>query len=139
MASCRAGEHGFPPTRTGCVRRSVVAASVAAPWIVPSSVFGATAPSNRIQVGCIGVGNQGIGILRRFLNNDDVQLVAVCDVNKASYGYKTEEQYLGRDPACKEVNAYYREKAGAAVSGVAGIAETRIAHLAQTCDESLHR
>jgi predicted dehydrogenase len=62
---------------------------------------------------CIGVGNQGIGILRRFLKNDDVQVVAVCDVNRGSYGYKTDEQFLGREPARKEVDAYYRGKAGA--------------------------
>ncbi|MFV1966965.1 MAG: Gfo/Idh/MocA family protein, partial [Pirellulaceae bacterium] len=93
-------------------RGFAAAASMAAPWIVPSSVFGATAPSHRIHVACIGVGNQGIGILRRFLKNDDVQIVAVCDVNKASYGYKTDNQFLGRDPASKEVDAYYREKAG---------------------------
>ncbi len=84
----------------------------AIPWIVPASVFGAAAPSNRIQVACIGTGNQGIGILRRFLQNDDVQIVGVCDVNKGSYGYKTEDQFLGREPGCEEVNSYYAKKAG---------------------------
>jgi predicted dehydrogenase len=88
-------------------------ATGAVPWIAPSSVFGATAPSNRIQVACIGTGNQGIGILRRFMKNDDVQVVAVCDVNTASYGYKTDDQYLGRAPACQEVDKYYGQKAGA--------------------------
>jgi predicted dehydrogenase len=95
-------------SRRAILRRgTVVAGSLALPWIVPSSVFGAWAPSNRIQVACIGTGNQGIGILRRFMNNQDVQLVAVCDVNTASYGYKTDDQYLGRGPAQKEVDAYY--------------------------------
>jgi predicted dehydrogenase len=84
----------------------------AVPLVVPASVFGATAPSNRIQVACIGTGNQGIGILRRLLSNDDVQIVAVCDVNKGSYGYKTEEQFLGREPACEEVDQYYADKLG---------------------------
>ena len=83
---------------------SIVTASVVAPWVVPSSVFGANAPGNRVQVACIGVGNQGIGILRRFMKNEDVQIVAVCDVNRASYGYKSEDQFLGRDPACKEAS-----------------------------------
>lgn len=100
-------------SRRGFLKRtSVMAASAAAPWIVPSSVFGAAAPSKRINVACIGTGNQGIGILRRFLKNDDVRIVAVCDVNTASHGYKSEDQYLGREPACKEVDEYYGQKTG---------------------------
>src|SRR5678816_3399866 len=35
-------------------------ASVALPWIVPSSLFGAEAPSNKITVGFIGVGSHGV-------------------------------------------------------------------------------
>lgn len=100
--------------RRGFLRASTASTAAAAlPWIVPSSVFGRSAPSNRIQVGCIGVGNQGIAILRRFMENTDVQIVAVCDVNTASYGYRSEDQFLGREPARKEVNKYYAEKAGA--------------------------
>ncbi|MHB8901450.1 MAG: Gfo/Idh/MocA family protein [Thermoguttaceae bacterium] len=87
-------------------------AALALPCIVPSSVFGAAAPSNRIQVACIGTGNQGAGILKRFLENDDVQVVAVCDVNTASHGYRDESQYLGREPARKMVNDHYRDKSG---------------------------
>ncbi len=102
-------------TRREFMKRSAaMVATTAGPWIVPASVFGATAPSNRIQVACIGTGNQGIGILRRFIQNDDVQIVAVCDVNTASYGYRSEDQYLGREPARKEVDEYYAEKTDAA-------------------------
>jgi predicted dehydrogenase len=86
------------------------AAAVAAPWVVPRSVFGVTAPSERINVASIGTGNQGIAILRKFLANDDVQIVAVCDVNRGSYGYKTEQQFLGREPACEEVGKHYAGK-----------------------------
>jgi len=86
------------------------AGSALAAWVVPASVLGATAPSNRINVACIGTGNQGIGILRRFMKNEDVQIVAVCDVNRGSYGYKTDDQFLGREPACEEVEAYYANK-----------------------------
>ena len=96
-------------------RRSFLKAAswvAGAPWIVPSSVFGATAPSNRIHVGCIGIGNQGIGILKRFLKNDDVQVVAVCDVNTASHGYKSDDQFLGRDPGLAEVEKHYAGKTG---------------------------
>ena len=37
-----------------------VAGSFLAPTIVPASVFGKTAPSDRITVGCIGLGRQTV-------------------------------------------------------------------------------
>jgi predicted dehydrogenase len=52
------------------------------PNLVPSSVFGATAPSNRIQLGCIGVGPQGRGDMGNFLNQGSCRVVAACDVYK---------------------------------------------------------
>ncbi len=96
-------------SRRGFVKR-VASAAFAAPWIVPSSVLGAHAPSNRIHIACIGIGNQGIGILKRFLRNDDVQVVAVCDVNTGSHGYKSKKQFLGREPGLQEVEQYYAKK-----------------------------
>ena len=90
--------------------RSACAAAAVAPYFVPASVFGAAAPSNRIALGCIGVGNQGMAILKRFLEHDDCQVVAVCDVNRASYGYRDENQYLGRDPARQHVEAHYADR-----------------------------
>jgi predicted dehydrogenase len=80
------------------------------PYFVPSSVFGGTAPSNRINIACIGTGNQGFNNMRAFLQNDDARVVAVCDVNKASFGYKHPSQYYGREPAKKEVNDFYARK-----------------------------
>jgi predicted dehydrogenase len=55
------------------------------PYIVPSSVFGAegsVAPSERIVIGCIGVGSQGTSNMSAFLNKPDVKIIAVCDVDK---------------------------------------------------------
>ena len=101
---------GLCSNRRGFLKATAVAAL---PWIVPSSVFGANAPSNRINVACIGTGNQGAGILKRFLENDDVQVVAVCDVNTASYGYRDDDQYLGREPGRKAVDDHYGTKLGA--------------------------
>ena len=89
---------------------TVLASAAGASLILPASVRGATAPSNRITVACIGTGNQGFNILQQFLKNDDAQIVAVCDVNRASYGYKDDSQFLGREPAQKAVNAHYAEK-----------------------------
>jgi predicted dehydrogenase len=51
------------------------------PTIVPSSVFGARAPSERVVMGCIGVGNMGSSDLKAFKNNPNAQVVAVCEVD----------------------------------------------------------
>jgi predicted dehydrogenase len=56
-------------------------AAFAWPTIVPSSVFGAAAPSNRLTVGCIGLGGQGSGNMKGFNAKKDCAVVAVCDVD----------------------------------------------------------
>ena len=64
----------------------VTAGAMAFPYIVPSSALGkagGVAPSNRIVMGAIGTGLQGVSDLRGFLGIDEVQVVAVCDVDKA--------------------------------------------------------
>ena len=56
------------------------------PYFVPASALGKDgrpAPSERIVMGGIGIGNQGGGDQGVFLGRDDVQYVAVCDVKKA--------------------------------------------------------
>ncbi|GAF78741.1 unnamed protein product, partial [marine sediment metagenome] len=61
------------------------AAAVAAPMIVPASALGrdgATPPSERVTLGCIGVGNRGSSNMRHFLREPRVQVVAVCDVDR---------------------------------------------------------
>jgi predicted dehydrogenase len=66
-------------------RRSVLkllAASAAAPLILPSRLFGANAPSNTVTVGCIGVGWQGGINLDSLLALDDCRVIAVCDVDE---------------------------------------------------------
>jgi predicted dehydrogenase len=82
-------------------------AALAAFSIVPARVLGAHAPSTRINVAVIGTGNQGTPDMQLFLTEDDVQVVAVCDVNRASGGYRNADQFLGREPARKLVDAYY--------------------------------
>ena len=57
--------------------------AISFPYIVSSSALGRAgnaAASNRITVGCIGVGPQGTGVMRNFLAQKDAQVVAVCDV-----------------------------------------------------------
>jgi len=61
-------------------------ALAAAPLIVPASVLGrggAVAPSERIVLGAIGIGGRGSYVLGCFLEEEDVQFVAICDVKEA--------------------------------------------------------
>jgi predicted dehydrogenase len=96
---------------------SAIAAAGAAPYFAPSSVFGANAPSNRTTLAAIGVGNQGALILERFLKLPQCQVVAVCDVNRGSHGYKDESQFLGREPGREMVETFYAKQQGAGYQG----------------------
>ena len=74
-------------TRRNFLKRSagLLFSTTALPLIIPDSAFGGSgkvAPSNRIVIGCIGVGPQGRGDMGNFLNQKDAQVVAVCDVKK---------------------------------------------------------
>ncbi|HKJ67163.1 MAG TPA: Gfo/Idh/MocA family oxidoreductase [bacterium] len=51
------------------------------PWMFPPMVRGQQRALNKITIGCIGVGRMGRGDLREILEFDDVQVVAVCDVD----------------------------------------------------------
>jgi predicted dehydrogenase len=79
------GDNSF---RNGVSRRDFLKASAAAATgafafsIVPSTVFGATAPSERVGLGMIGVGLQGTSNLKGFMGNPGFQVVAVCDVDR---------------------------------------------------------
>jgi len=69
-------------------RRSILksglglAAAGGFPAIVPSSVFGAAAPSNRLNIGAIGVGRiSRIHDMKELFKSDGAQIVAVCDLD----------------------------------------------------------
>ena len=75
-------------TRRKFIQGSMAGAMVAGfPSIVPSSVFGATAPSNRINIGAIGVGrisrvHDMPGVLKfTGVPGRDNRIVAVCDLS----------------------------------------------------------
>jgi predicted dehydrogenase len=75
-------------SRRGFLKRTsaLAAGAVAIPAIIPASAMGAdghVAPSNRLVMGCIGVGSQGTGNMKGFLGYKEVQVVAVCDVDRA--------------------------------------------------------
>lgn len=101
--------HPCLTTRRQFLRSSALLSGTAllAPTILPSSVFGANAPSKRVTLGIIGCGNQATVDLPEFLKSDDCQVIAVCDVNKASHGYKTPKQFLGREPVRDLINDFY--------------------------------
>ena len=70
-------------------RRSFIKKAVATtlggivlPTIVPASVFGKNAPSNKINVGWIGCGRIGYGDIGNVMNYDQSQCIAVCDLDK---------------------------------------------------------
>jgi len=77
---------GIPRRRFLKTALSAAGAAMVAPTIIPSSALGldgAVAPSERIVVGGIGIGNRGTYDLSCFLEQPDVQFVAVCDVKEA--------------------------------------------------------
>ena len=94
------------------------AGGLAVPYFVPSSVFGADAPSNRIVMGCIGMGGMGTNNMRAFMNFDDVQIAAVCDPVTGSreyghwYTHGWKGDYLGREPGRLIAEDYYSKKKG---------------------------
>jgi predicted dehydrogenase len=51
------------------------------PTIVPSTVFGQNAPSNRITMAVFGWGMQGPGNTNAFMGESDCEVVAACDVD----------------------------------------------------------
>ncbi|MEM9418596.1 MAG: Gfo/Idh/MocA family oxidoreductase [Planctomycetota bacterium] len=61
-------------------RSSALLGASVAPTIIPSSVFGQSAPSKQITLGFIGMGGQGIRMnLQWFLNTPNTRTLAVCD------------------------------------------------------------
>lgn len=59
------------------------AGAILIPTIVPSSVFGKTAPSNQITVGMIGTGRQAVhaNLKNGFLKLDNCRVIAINDVD----------------------------------------------------------
>ncbi len=86
------------------------AAAIGFPTIVPASVFGSTAPSNRINVGAIGVGRISRGHdLPGIWQFDQARIMAVCDLDAK------------RVEAGKTlINGYYSKKTGQPYDGVTG-------------------
>jgi predicted dehydrogenase len=98
-------------SRRGFLKTSLgAAAAFGFPTIVPSSVFGQMAPSNRINVGAIGVGRiSRVHDLPGIWPYDDVRIMAVCDLD------------ANRVEAGKAlINGVYAKKTGKDYDGVTG-------------------
>jgi predicted dehydrogenase len=76
-------------------------AAIAVPSIVPASVFGQNAPSNRIHLAAIGVGNRGGGnVTHGFVRaQPDVRVVVACDCFKSR-----------REKFAAQTNDFYKAK-----------------------------
>jgi predicted dehydrogenase len=69
------------PRRHFLKASGLAAGAAAAPLIIPSRLLGKDAPSNKINLGFIGMGSQGTGRnMGTFLHEDDAIVRAVCDV-----------------------------------------------------------
>jgi predicted dehydrogenase len=98
-------------TRRDFVKESMGAVvAMGFPAIVPASVLGQTAPSNRINVGAIGVGRISRGHdLPGIWQFDQARIMAVCDLDANRV-----------DQAKTLINGVYSKKIGKAYDGVTG-------------------
>ena len=103
--------HTNPTSRRSFLKTSLGAAAAAGfPTIVPSSVFGQSAPSNRINVGAIGVGRISRGHdLPGIWQFDGARIMAVCDLS---------DQRVEQGKAL--INGVYAKKSGKPYDGVTG-------------------
>ena len=103
--------------RRSFIKKSVVASSTFS--IVPSHVMGfsGVAPNDKIQLGFIGVGKQGRGLMTNFVNYDNAAVVAVSDIDIKKMIYFTEtfqKQLVRKKKASQQLNEIksYRELLG---------------------------
>ena len=83
--------HSAPRSRRQFLKTTISATTAAAvaPTVIPSSALGrdgAVPPSERIVVGGIGIGRRGGYALGSFLQQKDVQFVAVADIKRKRRG-----------------------------------------------------
>jgi predicted dehydrogenase len=86
-------------------RAALAATGIGFPNLIPASALGAdgqAAASNRIVLGCIGVGGMGLGNMNSFLSQPDCQVVAVNDVDagRLQKAKETVDKRYG-NPDCK--------------------------------------
>lgn len=101
--TCETSRRSFARALAGVSTRAVF------PLVIRARVPGASAPGSKITMAFIGTGNNGYGMLRKFLKESRVQVVAVCDVNEEGPGY-WDGSVRGREPARRLVDETYGSK-----------------------------
>ncbi|MDF1810664.1 MAG: Gfo/Idh/MocA family oxidoreductase [Verrucomicrobiales bacterium] len=99
------------------------AGAIAAPAIIPSSVLGKNAPSNRVNMGFVGMGNRGRGVMTALMNHKKTQGIAVCDLHK-SYLAPNNGNPQGLERGIELLNKA-NKKNGGSDTGVKGYADFR--------------
>jgi predicted dehydrogenase len=96
-------------TRRDFIKKTLTvgAGLIVVPTIVPASVFGKNAPSNRINIGAIGTGRMSRGDMASVWGYNDVRIIATADVDANRVA--DAKQY---------VETYYTKKFGQPYSGV---------------------
>ncbi len=91
-------------SRRGFLQKNIAAgAAFAATKVIPCSVLCETAPSNRIAIGIIGTGGQGILNLKAFLHKPRTRVPAVCDVD---YEHREKARKMARLSADSSYNDF---------------------------------
>lgn len=99
-----------PPRRSFLKMSMGAVAAAGFPAIVPASVFGQKAPSNRINVGAIGTGRiSRVHDLPGIWQFDQARIMALCDLDSNRL-----------DEGKALVNGYYAKKTGKEYDGVTG-------------------
>lgn len=103
-------------TRRNFLKTSLAGSAglIALPMILPRSVFGADAPSKRIQIAQIGCGRMGRDDMKYVMAYPQARVVAVCDVDSsrlAAAKKLAEELYAKQGESVVDVKTFhdYRE------------------------------
>jgi len=98
-------------------------AAATAPSVVPRHVLGGrghVAPSAKTTLAGIGTGGQGTQNMIRLQRFPEIQVVAVCDVNREGGGYVSwnwtqgkEKRVAGCEPMRRTIDEYYAKEKGA--------------------------
>ena len=141
------------PHKKNMNRREYLSAAGAmtALTVIPRHVLGGprhVAPSEKVNLACVGVGAQGMRVMLEFLKRSDTKVVSVCDVNEESNDYsewgvgelsgKVRELIghgyteleggctAGREPARRIVEGYYaKQNAAGEYKGCSSYADYR--------------
>jgi len=119
-STSKANDHARGGDRSSRRKFLQLTAAAAAFAVVPRRVLGGAgqvAPSEKVTLAGIGLGGQGLQNMVAFQALPEVQVVAVCDVNREGGGYiswnwsqGTEGKKCGREPARRLMEETYAKQ-----------------------------